>query len=288
LTRVEQDLVAAVVNGDLLDLAGDRPTDEAAMQSWGVSRTIRAWVIRDVVRGRLAPDPDPRGLRLRGARIDGRIDLENIAEDLEVQLRDCLLPEGLLLNDARLLTLSLKGCRIGGRGPTVEAPVHADRFSSRALSLVGATVSGNCAEGVLRLESARIGAVDCSGARLVNDSGPAFHGNGLQVEHNLVLSEGFAADGAGGNGTVCLHEARVGAQFDCSGSRLHNPSGPALACDGMEVGATSNTAPSPISSWPRSTGPPATTARSARSSWLSAVIRSTAGRSSAGTASGPG
>lgn len=30
-------------------------------------RTIPAGIIRDVVRGKLAPDPDPRGLRLRGA-----------------------------------------------------------------------------------------------------------------------------------------------------------------------------------------------------------------------------
>jgi hypothetical protein len=29
-------------------------------------------VIRDILRGRLAADPDPHGLRLRGVRITGR------------------------------------------------------------------------------------------------------------------------------------------------------------------------------------------------------------------------
>ena len=36
------------------------------MRSWGKSRTILAAVIRDVLRGWLAADPDPHGLRLRG------------------------------------------------------------------------------------------------------------------------------------------------------------------------------------------------------------------------------
>src|SRR5690348_16618056 len=72
LIAVEQSLVENVGCGEWLDLAGD----ESAMKSWGDSRTCRASVIRDILRGRLAPDPDPHGLRLRGARISGRLDLE--------------------------------------------------------------------------------------------------------------------------------------------------------------------------------------------------------------------
>ena len=58
--------------GKELDLAakGD-VVDQASMWSWGGSRTcrapvIRAIVIRAILRGRLAADPDPQGLRLRG------------------------------------------------------------------------------------------------------------------------------------------------------------------------------------------------------------------------------
>lgn len=74
---LEQRLIDYVARGELLDLAGDEPVDETAMRSRDESRTIRAFVIRDIVRGRLVTDPDPRGLRLRGARIAGRIDLES-------------------------------------------------------------------------------------------------------------------------------------------------------------------------------------------------------------------
>jgi len=53
-------------------------------------------VIRDILRRRLAPDPDPHGLRLRGAKITGRLDLENVATDVNFELNDCLLEEGIL------------------------------------------------------------------------------------------------------------------------------------------------------------------------------------------------
>jgi hypothetical protein len=76
LSSVEQALADHVRRGEWLDLAGNEAVDEAAMRSWGESRTCRAWVIRDILRGRLVADPDPHGLRLRGARIAGRLDLE--------------------------------------------------------------------------------------------------------------------------------------------------------------------------------------------------------------------
>jgi len=93
LTDVEQALVDHVTRGELLDLAADEPVDEAAMRTWDSSRTIRAAVVRDILRGRLATDPDPHGLRLRGARIAGQLDLENLTTGVGVGLVDCLLGE---------------------------------------------------------------------------------------------------------------------------------------------------------------------------------------------------
>jgi hypothetical protein len=47
LTDVEQALVDHVSRGELLDLAAAEPVDEAAMRSWGSSRTVRAAVLRE-------------------------------------------------------------------------------------------------------------------------------------------------------------------------------------------------------------------------------------------------
>jgi len=65
LASVEQSLVECVCRGEWLDLAAhDEVVDETAMRSWCADRTCRAAVIRDILLGRLAPDPDPHGLRL--------------------------------------------------------------------------------------------------------------------------------------------------------------------------------------------------------------------------------
>jgi hypothetical protein len=66
LTPLEQSLLNHVCRGEWLNLAADHEVvDEAAMRSWGEDRTCRATVIRDILRGRFASDPDPHGLRLR-------------------------------------------------------------------------------------------------------------------------------------------------------------------------------------------------------------------------------
>ena len=143
LTPVEQSLVEHVCRGEWLDLAADgEVVDEAAMRSWGDDRTCRATVIRDILRGRLAPDPDPHGLRLRGARISGQLDLENLSTDVNLELSDCLLEDGVLARDARLASVRLTGCRIEQRA----------EYLSRRF-----TATGSGETGAVSLDGARIG-----------------------------------------------------------------------------------------------------------------------------------
>jgi hypothetical protein len=52
LSDLERALIDSVANGIELDLAVAEPVDEAAMKAWGESKTVRASVIRDVLRGR--------------------------------------------------------------------------------------------------------------------------------------------------------------------------------------------------------------------------------------------
>jgi hypothetical protein len=70
LKPVEQLLVERVCSGEWLDLIPEIPEeqviDESVMRSWGDAQTCSATVIREILRGRLATDPDPHGLRLRG------------------------------------------------------------------------------------------------------------------------------------------------------------------------------------------------------------------------------
>jgi hypothetical protein len=234
LTSVEQSLVEHVSRGELLDLAAeDEAVGEAAMRSWGDTRAIRATVIRDILRGRLAPDPDPHGLRLRGARITGRLDLENLSTYVSLQLSDCHLEEGIVAMDARLAALILTRCRIEH---PAEPPLDAVRVTCGMLSLDGARIIGHTGRGAVELAGARLGGqLYCDGAELRNDSGPALSAFDLHVDQGVYLTGGFTATGSGAEGAVSLVGARIGGQLDCEGAELRNDSGPALVAYGLQV-----------------------------------------------------
>ena len=230
---MEQSLVEHVSRGEWLDLAADdEVVDEGAMRSWGKARTCRATVIRDILRGRLAADPDPHGLRLRGARIIGRLDLASLSTEVNFELRDCLLEEGILAPDAHLATVSLSGCHL--EHPT-EPPLDTDRLTCNVLILIKATIIGHAEAGAVLLRGAHTGLLHCGGARLCNDSGPGLRGDGLQVGRGMYLRREFTATGTGRLGTVCLLGAHIGGSLECDGASLRNDSGPALLADGLQV-----------------------------------------------------
>jgi len=234
LTSVEQSLVEHVGHGEWLDLAAeDEVIDGAAMRSWGDSRTCRACVIRDILRGRLAADPDPHGLRLRAARIVGQLDLANLTTDVNLELKDCYLEEGLLARNARLPDLDLTGCHL--EHPT-EPPLDAERLTCGTLCLDKATIIGHSEAGAVNLSGGHIGGqLSCRGASLRNSSGPALKADGLRVDQGMFLHGGFTATGAGADGAVNLVGAHIGGQVDCTGASLDNDSGPALNANVVQI-----------------------------------------------------
>ena len=62
----------------------------------------------------------------------------------------------------------------------------------------GFTATGAGENGAVRLTGAHIGGhLDCTGADLRNDSGPALIADGLQVGQDMYLTGGFTATGGG-------------------------------------------------------------------------------------------
>jgi len=233
LTSIEQSLVEHVRQGEWLDLGGDEVIDEAEMRSWGPSRTCRSTVIRDILRGQLTANPDPHGLRLRGAKITGRLDLQNLRTEVNFELEDCFLAEGILAQDAYLATVDLSGCLM--EHPT-EPPLDATRLTCRQLSLRNASVISHSEGGGARLVDAHIGRnLDCRGASLCNDSGPALDVEGAQISRSMSL-RGLAATCSDEVSAVNLSAAHIGVELDCEGASLRNKSGMALLADGLEVG----------------------------------------------------
>lgn len=113
-TAITDKLAEHLRRGELLDLAPGlalgSPVDEVVMTSWDRTHSIAADDVRDLLRGRVVTDPDPRGLRLRAARIRGRLDLDNLNTTVKLTLLDCLLDEGITARAAHLPGLSLRRC----------------------------------------------------------------------------------------------------------------------------------------------------------------------------------
>jgi hypothetical protein len=234
---LEQSLLDAVRDGEMLDLAGDGPVDEAAMRSWDSTHTVQAALIRDLVRGRRDIEADPHGLRLRGARITGRVDLANITSDLRVELVDCFVPDGLNLCDSQLPGLVLDGSCFGHPSGSHDPPVDAARFTAPVMTMRGAVANADTPSGAVRFLGAHLGLLDCDGARIENMSGPALHADGLRVDRAVFLRAGFRATGAGYS-VLALNGVSVGSLWlDTSGvTRSGQATGALVGIDGLTYG----------------------------------------------------
>jgi len=249
LTPAERQLLARVADGEEADFSApdegqNDPTQGAA---WGPERTIRAaflhWLCTDAQAAACVP---PKGIRIRGARIEGPLDFEGARLLHRLSLIRCAIPEGILLTDARARRIDLSGSYIRGlhadglavEGDLVLSGARLENPNGDALVADGMTVEGGVfldegfhATGEVRLLGARIrGQLSCRGARLENPNGDALVADRMTVEGGVFLDEGFHATGA-----VRLLGARIQGQLSCRGARLENPNGDALSADGMTV-----------------------------------------------------
>ncbi len=215
LTETECWLVNAVVSGTRLDL------DEPA--------PVRAELIRQIMLGGFGwPEgvaPDPRGIRLRGATITGQLDLAGVHSTLPLELLDCASDESIVLSGARLSYIDFSGL-------VCPSLIAVEMVVERSMLLAGARMAQ------LNLVDARIGgALNLSGARLVNPDGIALSAGNLDVGGGMFASGGFVAEGTGDGGTVRLTGTVIGNQLNFGGARLTNPDGPALVADYLRTGS---------------------------------------------------
>jgi hypothetical protein len=233
---VESVLAAAVTDGDELDLRGAEV------------REVRAAAVRDL----LLHPTDARGLRLRGARIVGQLDLDGLRTATRIRMRDCEFVEAVTMRGASVPLLDLSGSATAGLladDATVEGSVLVRRgFTARGLvSVVGARIGskldlaahyldvagtvyldGVRAAGGLRLSGSRIaGQVLITDAEVDGGSGPALAGTRVQVSQAVVLDRSRLRT-RGEDAAVDLRAARVAGDLELRQTRLSNPGGTAL------------------------------------------------------------
>ena len=232
-TSTETEIAQALVRGAQLDVS-----DRAE-----VARTIRAEMIRDLLLGRspsgIARDgspPDPRGLRLRGAMVIGRLDLDYLSTDIGLELLDCTIRDGITAERGRLARLNLNGSTLGHRtanGPALDGDGLA---VTGTLSLEEVHAHSRSSQSTINLRGGHIGGeLMLSGATITNDSGPALRADNLKVDQYARFDEGFTATGQGETGAIQLGEGHIGGPLIFQRATITNESGPALDADRLIV-----------------------------------------------------
>jgi len=223
LTKSERKVWQAAATGTLVDLrVGDSKLDSPEKWAeWGTERTVRAEVVADLLIGDgEAASVAIRGVRLRGARIVGDLNLEAATLRCPLALLDCSFASAITLDEATAVSVRLSGSHV----PTVRARQLRTRGDLRLDE--GFSVSGG-----VELAAAHIGGVlACTGGQFSNPIGSALIADGLTVDQDMVCSEGFSAIGE-----VRLIGAHIGGVLVCTGGQFSNSGGPALNADGLTV-----------------------------------------------------
>ncbi|HQU23897.1 MAG TPA: hypothetical protein PKX13_06385 [Acidiphilium sp.] len=162
-----------------------------------------------------------RGVWLKGAYVEGTLDLSSANVICNLQLDHCHFDVAPNFKDAKIDGyLILEGSRV----PSLAA----DRATISGVVFLG---QGFMSEGEIRLRGAKIGGTwNCNGGVFANSQGNALSADGIEVAGNVSMGAGFRAEGA-----VRLLGAKIGGQWSCKEGVFVNLQGDALIADGIEV-----------------------------------------------------
>jgi hypothetical protein len=271
-TEAESLLWKVFPSGEWADLRTGQPgaDDVSRGAAWGPERTVRAETIRALLLGAGGAEPGRYpAVRLRGARVTGRLDLMGATVGYALVCEGCYFEEPLRFVESTTKTVRIVGSRLpsfnGARMRTdgilnffrsrIEAGIRLDRAKvsgevtlrgtsigsnadGLAVAADGLTVDGNLecnagftANGVVRVRGARLtGSLTMDDARL-GGTGPV-----ALDARNLTVDGWFIARRAVVNGEFGVTNARIAGWFDLSGSVLRNPGRTAFGAGGLTVG----------------------------------------------------
>jgi hypothetical protein len=147
-----------------------------------------------------------------------------------LELVNCVIDQRIQLTEAHLPRLCLRHtCLLGldGEGLQTDGSVILDN---------GFTATSHNEDCTIRLFGAHIGGhLSLSNAQLTNDYGSVLGADGVQVDGNVMLDQGFTATSDSEHGAISLVEAHIGGQLVMIEARVTNRNGPALSGYGLQV-----------------------------------------------------
>ncbi|MBY0567806.1 MAG: hypothetical protein K2P70_10860 [Hyphomonadaceae bacterium] len=202
----------------------------------GAKPVVRAGFLRKLL---LRIDPawlvHSPGVRLRGARIEGALDLTDCSGSgamglPALALLECEIPEPVDVSHSRLARLSLKGSRLT-KLVAIEAQIDGELdlcevapLGPPGLETLTAMLRGVRIDGDLRARAAKF-------ARAIDSAEDVIMLQSAEITGNLLLDDGFEAFGR-----IWVTSARVGGSFRCTNGQFLNRSddakGQAIKADG--------------------------------------------------------
>lgn len=256
--------------GAWVDLrAGDPSADDLERAGlWRASRTIRAEVIAALLLGAGAVEPGRvPGIRLRGARISGRLDLAGSTLISLLVCEECYFDAEPRFAESAARTVWIAGSRLPGfdgtrmrldgilnlQSSVIGSAVRLDQAkvtgqvclravtagsggNDVAVAADGLMVDGSAdlagltARGIVRLEGAQVsGMIDLTGAAVSGGH------EGAITFSNASIGGRLRCGGLSADGTVRMRNTEIGAAFVLSRARLSAPAGVALDAGGLAV-----------------------------------------------------
>lgn len=218
-TSAEERVLEAAVSGVLADFTTGVDDYERSEMSSSSGREVRAEFVASLAADSNSTEVFCRGIRLRGAKVLGELDLRQISFPYPLVLEDCVFYDSVRLADATLRSLSLRGSRL-------------QRLDCTRASFMGSVDLGKSVVfGEVIMAGATIGGdLFLCAAEVGGGHGLSVRGDALKVEKGMYLDEGFRA-----HGELRLAGAEIGGQLSFASSRLMNAGGRALTADGIRV-----------------------------------------------------
>lgn len=223
LSEPERLVWQAFTRGTWVDLREGDPAADAleAAPRWGPGRVIRAEVISALLlgAGEIEPGHVP-GVRLRGARIIGRLDLMGATVTHPLVCEYCYFAEPLRFVESATRTVRIVDSRLPA-------------FNGTRMRLAGIfNLRGSIVAGVLRLDQARLEGQLCLARAAIGagDGTEAVAATGLSVEGGL---EGATLRA---RGSVVMENATVTGTLDLGGAHIALPGERALIMDRAVIG----------------------------------------------------
>jgi len=188
LTKAETKLFEETPIGIFIVCSGPegKDNDPNNADQWPAIRTIRAecveWLCTDPEASSLVTH---KGVQVKGARIDGEIDLKFAKISFPLYFEKCAFPQPINLQNAEIRALNLQGTHTG--------QIKADRLKVDGSVFLR---NGFKAEGEVRLIGATIGGqFNCSASQFINPDGIALNADSLKVDATAFFCEGFEVQG---------------------------------------------------------------------------------------------